>query len=176
MRQRSSKAQGARPLASALDSGLRLLARRAHSRSELRLKLRRRKYPPEEVESTLARLEQLGYLDDPSFARALVRRRSPVRGPLALSAELAARGVDRAQAEAAVSEFDVPAQIAAARRLVERLLAPSGAKTPSERPPLGYRESLNIVGPKLLRRGFSTGVVMAACRAVLAEAAEPSDD
>ncbi len=99
-----------------------------------------------------------------------------MRGPLALSAELAARGVDRAHAEAALSEFDVPAQVAAATRLVERLLAPPGMQMPSERPVLGYREMLNAVGPKLLRRGFSSGVVMAACRAVLAEAPQPDED
>jgi len=34
---------------------------------------------------------------------------------------------------------------------------------------IGFREILDRVGVKLLRRGFPSGIVRAACRAVLAE-------
>jgi regulatory protein len=97
VRQRSSSPRGERrPAVSALEAGLRLLGRRAHSRTELRRKLARRGHPEADIEVALGRLVELGYLDDRSFASGLVRRRGTVRGPLALSAELAARGVDRA--------------------------------------------------------------------------------
>jgi regulatory protein len=127
---------------------------------ELQRKLRLRGHSPEEIESALARLKELGYLDDRSFAQSLVRRRGAARGPMALSAELAARGVDRAQADAAVATFDPEAQLASATRLAERLYA--------RRQPATYRETLDAVGTKLLRRGFSSSIVRAACRAVLA--------
>ncbi len=143
---------------SALDTGLRLLARRAHSRLELRRKLARRGYAEDEVQAAMARLAELGYLDDASFAEGHVRRRSRSLGPLALSAELAQRGVDRHLAAAALESLDRPAQVAAAARLAERLVA-------SRRPP-GYRELLDSVGAKLLRRGYSMGVAREACRAV----------
>jgi len=79
-------------------------------------------------------------------------------GRLALSAELAARGVDRAVADAALGGLDADSQLASATRLAERLF---GRKTfPS------YRELLNSVGPKLMRRGFSPGVVRSACQTV----------
>jgi regulatory protein len=137
---------------------LRLLARRAHSRAELRRKLARRGYEAEEVQGALARLEELGYLDDAAFATGHVRRRSRSLGPLALAAELSERGVERSLASAALATFDRPAQVAAAVRLAERLCA-------GKRPP-GYRELLDTVGAKLLRRGYSIGIAREACRAV----------
>jgi regulatory protein len=139
-----------------------LLARRAHSRLELSQKLRRRGYDPEEVEGAIERLAERGYVDDAAFARGLVRRRSTVRGPLALAGELSARGIDRAGIAAALEGVDPEAELAAATHLAERLYA--------ERPLPGYREVLDRVGSKLMRRGFSAGVVRAACRAVLAGA------
>jgi regulatory protein len=150
------------PAGSALDAGLRLLARRAHSRVELRRKLQRRGHEPDEVESALSRLAELGYVDDAAFARGLVRRRSATRGPLALAAELAAKGIDRTGIADALEGIDEDSQVAAAARLAERLYA--------EEPLPGYREMLDRIGSKLIRRGFSSGVARAACRAVLAGA------
>src|SRR5258708_21239059 len=98
MEGRSSRRSGpkAPPGGSALDGGLRLLARRAHSRLELRQKLLRRGYDPVDVDAALTRLAELGYVDDAAFARGLVRRWSLVRGPRALAGELAARAIDPA--------------------------------------------------------------------------------
>ncbi len=135
-----------------------MLARRAHSRAEVRRKLGRRGYGEEEVESAVERLVELGYLDDRAFAEGHVRRRSAALGPLALSAELAARGVDRGLADSALGEFDEESQLTSATRLAERLF---GNKAFA-----GYREMLDSVGPKLLRRGFAPGVVRSACRQV----------
>lgn len=150
----------AAPAGTALDAGLRLLGRRAHSRAELVRKLGRRGYEEAEVGSALDRLMELGYLDDRAFAEGHVRRRQAGLGPRALSAELSARGVDRQVADGALAAFDGEAQLASAIRLVERLHG--------RRPQAGYREMLDAIGPKLLRRGFSSAVAMAACRAVWA--------
>jgi len=165
LRPRSSKGSGRapgdrQPAGSALDAGLRLLGRRAHSQAELGRKLGRRGYAQVEVRSAVDRLAELGYLDDRSFAEGHVRRRQAGLGPLALSAELSARGVDRQVAERALAGFDAEAQLASATRLAERLYA---RKTYA-----AYREMLDAIGPKLLRRGFSPGVARAACRAVWA--------
>ena len=161
MRQRTSRDRASRPKPAigALDAGLRLIGRRAHSRVELRRKLGRRGYTEVETEAALNRLVELGYLDDRAFAEGLVRRRGAIRGPLALSAELAARGVDRALADGALGAFDPEAQLASATRLAERLCA--------QKPQAGYRDMLNAVGTKLMRRGFSASVTRAACRAAL---------
>ena len=151
---RSSKA----PTVPALDAGLRLIARRAHSRHELRLKLGRRGYDRAEVEAAVARLLEMGLLDDGSFAAGHVRRRSTSVGPLALSAELASRGVERSTAAAALDRFDRSAQLASAERLGRRL---AGTRSYA-----GYKELLDRVGPKLVRRGFSPGIARLACDAL----------
>ena len=150
-----------KPTSSCLETGVGLLARRAHSRAELRQKLTRRGYELDAVEATLARVTELGYLDDAAFARGLVRRRSSTRGPMALAAELWSKGIDRAGAAAALAVFDPDAQLAAATRLAERLRGGRSLE--------GYRELLDRVGPKLMRRGFSSGVVREACRAAWLE-------
>ena len=156
MPRRSSKPQAPAQVP-VLEAGLRLLARRAHSRVELRRKLGRRGYDEDEIQGALKRLGELGYVDDAEFAAGHVRRRSATRGPLALTAELTARGVDRHTVGEAVRAFDRPAQVAAATRLAERLCA-------RFRPP-GYSELLDSVGTRLLRRGFSPAVAREACRA-----------
>ena len=160
MPSRTSSRRRPPPSDSALDAGLRLLARRAHSRVELLLKLTRRGYDSAAVGTALKRLEELGYLDDQAFARSFVRRRGSVRGPRALSAELAARGVNRAQVDTAVAEFGEAEQLAAATQIAERLYARMASP--------GYREILDKVGTKLVRRGFSVSVARAACHTVLA--------
>ncbi|MFI5283676.1 MAG: regulatory protein RecX [Candidatus Dormibacterales bacterium] len=158
MRQRSSRAAApTRPRVGALDAGLRLLSRRAHSTSELSTKLRRRGHDADEVAGALLRLTELGYLDDRAFAEGHVRRRQAGRGPSALAGELAQRGVGREIAAGAMAGFDSDAQALAAGRLAERLYA--------RRAWGGYREMLNSIGAKLQRRGFSIAVARAACEA-----------
>ena len=166
MPRRSSKAKAA-PTGTALDAGLRYLGMRAHSRAELRRKLERKGFEAGEVDAAMGRLAELGYLDDDAFARALVRRRSGSRGPSALAAELAAKGVGRSGVAAALAGLDVESQLEAATRLAERLCA--GKPVP------GYREMLDRVGSKLLRRGYSSVIVRQACQAVLAGTAAGSD-
>jgi len=51
-----------------------LLTRRDYGSRELAARLRQRGCPREEIESTLERLQQLGYLDDERYARHLAGR------------------------------------------------------------------------------------------------------
>ena len=127
----------------------------------MRRKLSRRGYDADEVASALARLTEMGYLDDAAFARGLVRSRSATRGSLAVAAELAAKGIDRQGTAEALGELDAESQLVSAIKLAERM-CPQGSE-------IGYREMLDRVGVKLLRRGFPAGIVRAACQAVLAE-------
>ena len=122
-------------------------------------KLAQRGYSPEDVEAAVSRLDELGYLNDLSFAEGLVRVRSASRGPRALSAELARRGVGRAQADRALASYDDALQLSTAMRIIER--------TYGKRVITDYREMLDRVGNKLLRLGFSTTIVRGACRAVM---------
>jgi regulatory protein len=141
-----------------LSAAVGLQARRSHSQAELRRKLGRRGYEEAEVDAALARLVEKGLQSDRAFAEAHVRRRSRSVGPLALSAELTARGVDRDLADGATAGFTSDQQLAAAISLAERLCG--------NRRYAGYRELLHAVGAKLLRRGFSMPVARAACDAL----------
>jgi SOS response regulatory protein OraA/RecX len=87
---------------------------------------------------------------------------------MAIAGELAARGIDRAAAEAALAEFGATEQLRSATRLAERLYA--------RQPEIGYREVLDKIGTKLIRRGFPTPIVRAACRSLVVEAAQLPED
>jgi regulatory protein len=130
------------------------------------MKLTRRGYDSAAIRAVLKRLEELGYLDDQSFAHSFVRRRGAARGPRALSAELAARGVDRAYVDTAIAGFGEAAQLATATLIAERLYA--------RKPAVGHREMLDAIGAKLVRRGFSVAVARAACRTVLSGRSDPT--
>src|SRR5258708_30968318 len=101
----------------------------------------------------MARLAEMGYLDDAAFAQGLVRRRSAARGSLAVAAELTAKGIDRQGTADALAELDAESQLASATLLAERM-CPRGAE-------IGYREMLDRVGVKLQRRGYTTHITRA---------------
>lgn len=85
---------------------LRALGSRAHSRSELREKLRRRAERPGDVEAVLSRLRENGYLDDRRFAADYASRRleSQGFGKARVLRDLQQRKVARTVAEQAVRE------------------------------------------------------------------------
>jgi regulatory protein len=157
---KSSRARAGKPV-SAFHAGVRLLADRPHSRAELATRLLRRGYEVDDVESALGTLNELGYIDDASYADGHVRRRSATRGPRAIAAELATKGVEREVVREAVSRIDREAQVLAAMRLVRR--------SAGGRRPASYEELLDTAGPRLVRRGFSHAIAFAACQAVWAD-------
>lgn len=72
-----------------------ILSRRDHSTTEVKTKLRRKGFPTAVINSTIARLQQLGLLDDERFAAAFTDaalRRSPV-GPRWLEYRLRQKGI-----------------------------------------------------------------------------------
>lgn len=80
----------------AVDAALRLLARRARTAWELRQRLTRAGFSPEDVEYAVARLTDVGYVRERDVAEQVVEEalnRRPV-GRWALRARLQARGVN----------------------------------------------------------------------------------
>jgi regulatory protein len=104
------------------DKAVQLLSRRPHFRRQLQAKLEQREYPREEIEATLERLADLGFLDERRCAEEFVElrlRRSPV-GRRRLRGELLQRGADAELVEATLDRTlpadDLePARVAAAR-------------------------------------------------------------
>lgn len=75
---------------------LRLLARREHSRLELGLKLRQRKFEAVIIEAVLDEYEANDWLSDERFADIFSRQRFDLGyGPLKIVAELQQRGIKR---------------------------------------------------------------------------------
>jgi regulatory protein len=143
----------------ALQRAGRLIARRPRTESDLRAALTRVGFAPELVERALARLGELGLVDDHAFAEAWVAERAR-RGlsERALVAELEAKGVPRSIAEVAVG--------AAALDDGERARALAVAHLERLRGLPPARQAARLQG-LLARRGYSAEAVEGAVRAVL---------
>ena len=108
-----------------LEAALRFLEPRQRSIGEVRRRLTRVGYRAELVEGAIARLVELGMLDDQAFARTWIesRDRARPRSGRALRRELAVKGVDRETVEGTMDERDAEtpnADAEAAMRLLER--------------------------------------------------------
>jgi len=73
---------------------LRLLARREHSREELKRKLEPHGAEGEDLEALLDELVKRGWLSDVRYAEQSIRAKARRFGPLKLAQQLRARGVD----------------------------------------------------------------------------------
>ncbi len=108
-----------------LAAALRFLEARQRSTSEVRRRLLTGGYRADLVEGCLARLLDLGILDDEAFAHEWVesRDRARPRGERALRSELRTKGIDRQVVDEVLEARSVEqpaADAAAARRVLER--------------------------------------------------------
>jgi regulatory protein len=112
---------------------LRLLTARPRSRAELADALRRRGIPEEVGEPVLARLSEVGLVDDAAFAESVVHsgHRHRGLGTTALGAELRRRGVPSEIADQAVAEVRPEDEEQRARELVRRKLLTSTVREAS---------------------------------------------
>jgi regulatory protein len=141
-----------------------LLARKSWSGRELTRRLRRRGAPPEIARSVVADLTARGYVDDQAFARwwAEARARGRRIGSQRLRQELAARGIPREMAEAAIAAAfeevgEAERALQAGRRRLPGLLRGQPARAPAR------------LADYLVRRGYPPAVVRQTVRALLAE-------
>lgn len=139
--------------APAMSRALNLLGYRARSAGEVRERLRRYGYAEETTETVIARLEELGYLDDREFARTAAREKSRKYGPRRIVADLRRGGVDEETArEAAEAQFSQDAELQAAREAARRRYnSPGSSETDAG------AQARRVYG-LLVRRGYSAGV------------------
>jgi regulatory protein len=107
---------------SALDKALELVARRPHFRAELARKLTQRGFAGDEIEAALARLSELGYLDDAELAAREAERLRERRGlaRAGVAAELARKGAAAEAVDAALAGEDAEKELAAALAFAAR--------------------------------------------------------
>ncbi len=135
--------------------GLALLARSAHSRRALERKLLQAGFGAQAVEQALARLRELGYLDDAGYARLWVRGRAErgSDGRAMVLAGLLKLGIAQAEALAALdAEYPVELEQQNCVQLAHRLHARSTADAGA-----GPR-----VARQLAQRGFPDGQIVRA--------------
>jgi regulatory protein len=140
----------------AYTEAVKRLARQPQSRAALRQRLLRLGYVEAAVDAALDRAEGDGYLNDREYAAALVRRRLRGRGHALIAQELRSKGIDESAAAPALATVDAGAEAAQALTLGKSLLA-------NRR--LADGQALTAyIGPRLSRRGFSSGLVYRVCR------------
>jgi regulatory protein len=78
----------------ALDTAVRMLARREHSAFEIRRKLKQKGLAKPEIEEAVARLQEEGLLSDARYAESYINgRMGKGYGPVRIALELRERGV-----------------------------------------------------------------------------------
>jgi regulatory protein len=108
---------------------LRRLTMRAHTRHELDKALQAKNVPQSVKEAVLDRMEEVGLVDDATFAVDWVASRQQRRhlSRRALKRELEVKGVERGDIDRALEYVDRDAELASARELVERKRAAMSA-------------------------------------------------
>jgi regulatory protein len=140
----------------AAQAAMRLLEARPRSIAELRQRLRRKEFPAAAIDHAIARLSELGLLDDATFSRLWVenRRSFSPRGSLALRDELRKKGVSRDLIDAALAADPDEAEDAAEQEAERaRALARSALRRYA-----GSADRFSFqrrLGAYLQRRGFT---------------------
>jgi regulatory protein len=142
---------------------LRLLTIGARTRSELAEALASKGVPDKAAASVLARLSDVGLIDDTSFAETFVHSRQQERGLARreIARQLRAKGVDDDIIQSAVYRIDADQEKAAAIRLAERRarsMAHLDAVTKARR-----------LAGMLARKGYSPGLTYSVVRSVLGD-------
>jgi len=142
---------------------LRRLTMRAHTRHELDKALQAKKVPQSVKQAVLDRMQEVGLVDDATFAVDWVASRQQRRhlSRRALKRELEVKGVERDDIDRALENVDRDAELASARELVERKRAAMSAL-----PRDGQQRRLAGL---LSRRAFDTAVITRVLSDVLRE-------
>ncbi|MGJ9414097.1 regulatory protein RecX [Aeromicrobium sp. CF4.19] len=148
---------------------LRRLTERPRSRFELAEVLARKNVPADVGEALLDRFEEVGLIDDASFARAWVesRQRSKGTARAVLAMELRRKGIADDLARDVLADLDPEDERAAAQRLVRKKLRGMGGLDDTVR----MRRLMGM----LARKGYPSSMVMDVVREELSAMAEPLD-
>jgi regulatory protein len=144
----------------AMEMAGRLLSSRDRTVKEMRERLAAAEFEDQTIDLVVARLEELGLLDDARLATDWVAERSVRKslGPVALTRELELRGVTAEVISEAVAPI-VDAEEATARELAARLVARYSHLNPA-------RQAARLQGA-LARKGYSEDAIVGAVRSVL---------
>lgn len=142
-----ARVEGERALA--MSRALNFLGYRPRSEKEVRDRLRRFGHMEEAIGAVVARLREIGYLDDEEFARVMAREKARRYGPRRVAAELRRAGVGHEASEEAVEEeFGGRSELEDAREAASRRYNTGEGSVAEARRVYGF----------LTRRGYSMEV------------------
>ena len=154
---------------SALERAMRLLSMRAHTSCELRQKLLRAGFPPDEVDSAISECEKRHYLDDRMFAEActgLWLERG--HGARSIRQKLRQKGIPSDLAAAAIGGAEEAEPDAACRAIESKLPSLLREKDPRKRRAKALRF--------LAARGFSGSALSAAMKHLAVAVGKSEED
>lgn len=103
----------------AISAAMRLIDARPRAAAELRQRLRRKEFSSEAIDAAIARLGDLGLVDDMAFSRLVVENRQTFRprGKLAIRDELRRKGVERSVIDSVFEERAEAPEVEAERAM-----------------------------------------------------------
>lgn len=149
---------------------LRILTAAQRSRRELEQSLARKGYPEDVVVQVLDRFDEVGLVDDATYAETIVRTRHAERGLArrGIAAELRRRGIDDDTATVALDQLDSDDERAAGAKLATKLVT----RTRSLDRQVRVRRAVG----SLARKGYAPGLAFELVRDALAAEGEETDD
>jgi regulatory protein len=146
----------------AVSTAMRALEQRMQTGRELRTRLLRKGFDNETIDAALAKLSDVGYLNDERFAELWIENRLAhrPRGKRMLEQELRQKGIDRQIVDETVAGMDIDDRAAALELARKRL------KSVQSLPLDVQKKKLTGI---LARRGFDYGVIRATLETVLGE-------
>lgn len=150
---------------------LRQLTASAKSRQQLEDKLADRGVPESVATAVLDRFEEVGLVDDVTFAQSFVRSRAETRklARPALRRDLQAKGIDPAVVEEALAQRTDEQEREDAAELVRRK-APAGEQLATQLAERGARDKLmRRMVSMLARKGYAPGMAFDVVKEVLGE-------
>jgi regulatory protein len=131
-----------------LDKAFLLLSIRMQTEHELWEKLGKKSLR-KDIGRTIARLKELGYVDDAKFAKLWIESRSQGHGANSLRMDLIKKGLKREIIDMAIAELNPDQQVTAARELVKV----------KDKPEYSQVERFQKLGCLLSRRGFNYDII-----------------
>lgn len=149
---------------------LRILTAAQRSRRELEQSLARKGYPEDVVVQVLDRFDEVGLVDDATYAETIVRTRHAERGLArrGIAAELRRRGIDEDTAVEALDQLDPDDERVAGAKLATKLVT----RTRSLDRQVRVRRAVG----SLARKGYAPGLAFELVRDALAAEGEEMDE
>jgi regulatory protein len=149
---------------------LKTLTAAQRSRRELEQSLARKGYPEDVVVQVLDRFDEVGLVDDATYAETIVRTRHAERGLArrGIAAELRRRGIDEDTATEALDQLDPDDERVAGAKLATKLIT----RTRSLDRQVRVRRAVG----SLARKGYAPGLAFELVREALAAEGEDTDD